>query len=347
MRFLVIGARGFVGGAVMRRLLRNGDDVHALVRSKSDLARLPNSVAGFLGDVRDPNTVAEAAKGCAVVVHAAGLTDGSVPEEELRWTHVAGTENVLHAARHAGCERLVLISTTDVTLGDTDRVHWNEDRRMPQPPVGAFAQSKQLAEDIALASSDKALEVVALRAAWLWGAGDHDRLATFCKPIFSDGFRLVGKGENLFDTTHIDNLAEAVLAASEASSVAGRAYHITDSEFRSSAAFLQDFSRSLGIPAPQPGPPIQLARATAWARTWLQKDPLALPEFLRWGRSTAVDTQRARTDLEWEPHVTHASGLEELADWVNTQGGIGTVVHSLLPFRPVRSRTATPTKRYG
>ena len=101
MRALVTGAGGFIGSALCRALAARGHEVHALTRDPARAAaHRRRAYASFRGSVGDPPD-RQAAAGCAVLFHAAGLPPGPAPERVLRWLHVAGSENVLRAARHA------------------------------------------------------------------------------------------------------------------------------------------------------------------------------------------------------------------------------------------------------
>src|SRR5688500_14627518 len=110
MKVLVTGGTGFAGGAVVRRLIARGDEVHVLARDLE--APAAKALAGLgarlhRGSVGDPNQVLAAASGCALVVHAAAIRSHKAAPRALAWTNVAGTENVINAARHARVGRVV------------------------------------------------------------------------------------------------------------------------------------------------------------------------------------------------------------------------------------------------
>ena len=71
----------------------------------------------FQGDIRDPNGVSEAMKGCQAVFHLAALI--AIPfsyhsPDTYVDTNIKGTLNVLQAARHLGTERVLVTSTSEV-----------------------------------------------------------------------------------------------------------------------------------------------------------------------------------------------------------------------------------------
>lgn len=125
-RILVTGADGFIGSHLVEELVRRGHDVRAFVlynsfnswgwldRSPEELRR---KVEVFAGDIRDPHGVAQAMRGCDVVLHLAALI--AIPysyhsPDTYVDTNVKGTLNVLQAARSHGVSKVVHTSTSEV-----------------------------------------------------------------------------------------------------------------------------------------------------------------------------------------------------------------------------------------
>ncbi len=322
MRYLVTGAAGFLGTAVARRALAEGDEVVALVRDGARAAALEEAGATVrIATIGDPNAVAEAAKGCEVVVHCAAVTSHRAARRALRWTNVAGTENVINAARHAGCARVVHVSCADVTLSNEDRVNWNERRELSHRPIDEHARSKLLGEEIALSQNGQGIEVTALRPAILWGPGDRTHLPGLVREALPSGLRLVGAGKNLVSTTYVDNFVDAVLAAAEVEKAAGNAYYITDGAFLEAHELFGQLSEAIGLPRPRRGPPLGIAYAVAWARMRLGAGGWWPTDVVQRGRSTYFDHQSACADLDWEPRVTVDEGMRRLAEWAKEVGG--------------------------
>lgn len=126
MKVLVTGADGFIGSHLTEALVRKGYDVRAFVLYNSFnswgwLDHCAEDIKGrfevFAGDIRDPNGVRSAMKGCDVVLHLAALI--AIPysyhsPDTYIDTNVKGTLNVLQAARDFGCRRIVHTSTSEV-----------------------------------------------------------------------------------------------------------------------------------------------------------------------------------------------------------------------------------------
>jgi nucleoside-diphosphate-sugar epimerase len=318
---MVTGATGFVGGALVRRLLARGHEVHALVRPEADAGAL--TAAGATpheGDLADPNAIAVAATGCEVVFHCAGESSPAALPAALSWINVAGTENVLRAARSASVARVVLLSCSDVSLCNRHRLHWKENAVLGHEPLGAFARSKLLAEELALQASDAELCVTAVRPAYLWGPGDRTNLPTLCAEARRGGVRLFGSGRNLFSTTYVDNAADALIAASRAQGVDGQAFHVADPDFLTAGEFFGRLCSTLGLPPPRKGI-YPLAYGSAWVRRAIGAPGTSPDAVARRGRACLLDCLRAVTTLDFRPSVDLDQGLAALARWVTEQGG--------------------------
>lgn len=157
-KVLVTGADGFIGSHLTEQLVRDGYDVRAFVyynsfNSRGWLDHLPKTEADkidfFAGDIRDPNGVRTAMKGCDVVFHLAALI--AIPfsyhsPDSYIDTNVKGTLNVLQAAKDLGVQRLLVTSTSEV-YGTAQYVPIDE--RHPRQPQSPYSASKIGADCIA------------------------------------------------------------------------------------------------------------------------------------------------------------------------------------------------------
>lgn len=123
---LVTGADGFIGSHLVEHLLEEGCQVRAFVYYNSFnswgwLDSLPKSqlkeIEIFSGDIRDPNGVKTAMKGCEVIFHLAALI--AIPfsyhsPDSYVDTNVKGTLNILQASRELDVEKVLITSTSEV-----------------------------------------------------------------------------------------------------------------------------------------------------------------------------------------------------------------------------------------
>jgi len=125
-RILVTGAGGFIGSHLVERLVREGRDVRAFVHYNAFSSwgwldtfepELKKSLDVFQGDIRDGNGVRTAMRGCDVVLHLAALI--AIPysyhsPDTYVQTNVAGTLNIVQAARDLEVAKVVHTSTSEV-----------------------------------------------------------------------------------------------------------------------------------------------------------------------------------------------------------------------------------------
>jgi dihydroflavonol-4-reductase len=175
LRVLVTGASGFIGANIVRALLTAGHDVRALVRTP----HVPPSLAGLAidtarGDIRDAASIETALAGCDALIHAAALYEiTGFPEREFIDTNVAGTRNVLEAARNAGIGRIVYTSSV-ATVGylshrqPADECSFARPEDAPSP----YHRSKIYAERLVLAAAREGAPVVVLNPSAPVGAWD-------------------------------------------------------------------------------------------------------------------------------------------------------------------------------
>lgn len=125
-KILVTGAGGFIGSHLTELLVREGFDVRAFVHYNSLgswgwIDSFPEeekkNIEVFSGDIRDPNGVRDALRGCDAVFHLAALI--AIPfsyhsPDTYVDTNIKGTLNVLQAARDLGTSRVLVTSTSEV-----------------------------------------------------------------------------------------------------------------------------------------------------------------------------------------------------------------------------------------
>jgi NAD dependent epimerase/dehydratase len=159
MKILVTGADGFIGSHLTEALVRAGHDVRAFVLYNSFnswgwLDHCGADVKGkfevFPGDVRDPNGVRTAMRGCDAALHLAALI--AIPysyhsPDTYVETNIRGTLNIVQAARDLGIARVIQTSTSEV-YGTAQFVPITEDH--PLQGQSPYSATKIGADQIAL-----------------------------------------------------------------------------------------------------------------------------------------------------------------------------------------------------
>ena len=156
-KILVTGAAGFIGSHLVERCVENGYDVKAFVRYNSknnwgwlENSKVKNEIELVTGDIRDYDSINNAAEGCESVFHLAALIgipySYTSPLAYIK-TNIEGTYNVLQASKERNFNNIIITSTSE-TYGTAQQVPINEDH----PLVGQspYSASKIAADQIAL-----------------------------------------------------------------------------------------------------------------------------------------------------------------------------------------------------
>jgi len=172
MKALVTGGTGFVGGAVVRELLRRGHEVKVLARATrktGPLEKLGVSIA--CGDILDGTSITRALAGCDTLFHAAAIYEFWVQDHAmLMQTEVDGSRNAMEAALAAGVGRVVYTSSS-LVVGEAKGKVGNEKTLHRGYFLSPYEEAKYQAEQVVKKYRDQ-LKIVILRPAAVIGAGD-------------------------------------------------------------------------------------------------------------------------------------------------------------------------------
>lgn len=329
VKALVTGGGGFLGGALVRRLVGEGAAVRALQRgSYAELDAL--GVEQVTGDIADAAVVERAVAGCEVVFHVAAKVEMWGPYGPFHRTNVVGTDNVLAAMRRHKTARLVFTGSPSVVHGRHDLAGVDESTPYPQRFEAAYPQTKAMAEMAVLAANGSDLATVALRPHLIWGPGDRNLVGQLVARARAGRLRFVGDGSKLVDTTYIDNAVDAHLLAAErlapGAACAGRAYFISNGEPRPLREIVNQILEAAGLPPETRSVPLGAALAVgsmleAIHRVVPSKAGPSMTRFIARNLATAhwYDISAARRDLGYEPSVSIAEGLERLRSWFENQ----------------------------
>jgi nucleoside-diphosphate-sugar epimerase len=329
MKALVTGGGGFLGGAIVRRLVDHGWSVRTLQRGQYELLD-ELGVEQFRGDIADLDLVSRAVAGREIVFHVAAKVDPWGPYKPFHRTNVVGTENVLQAMRQNGVPKLVFTSTPSVIHSGGDLAGIDESAPYPEDFEAAYPQTKAIAEMAVLAASDDKLSTVALRPRLIWGPGDTNLVPQLVARARSGRLRLVGDGSNLVDTVYIDNAVDAHLLAAErlapGAPCAGRPYFISNGEPWPMKKIINGILGAAGLPGEERSVPIKAALVAGAVfenlfKIFPTEGGPRMTRFVARNFATAhwFDISAARRDLGYEPQVSIDEGLARLRAWFETQ----------------------------
>jgi nucleoside-diphosphate-sugar epimerase len=325
-RVLVTGGGGFLGKAIVERLVARGDAVRSFSRGHYP-ALDALGVESVRGDLGEPGAVRAAVRGCDAVIHTAALAGVWGPFRDYHRANLLGTRHVLEACRAEGVERLVHTSTPSVVHDGGDVVDGDESLPYGRVYRTAYQVTKIEAEREVL--REHRVRVVALRPHLVWGPGDPHLVPRIVARGRRGLLPLPDGGRAVVDTTYIDNAADAHVAALDAlvpgAACIGRAYFITNGEPRPLREIVEAIWACAGVEArvlPLPRRVAEVAGAVledAFGLLRSRREP-PLTRFVaeQLGTTHHFSIAAAARDLGWAPRVSLDEGFERLAAWFST-----------------------------
>jgi len=174
MKKLVTGATGFVGSAIARELLKDGEEVKVFVRKTSDTRNIDKlDVEKVFGDIRDSESMMEALKNCDTLFFTAAYFAHWAPDPKLLYeVNVGGTKATLKAALEAGIEKVVYTSTNNA-IAASGPTPANEEKAFNYWESGDhYSMSKYIAENEARIFVTRGLPLVFVNPTLVIGIND-------------------------------------------------------------------------------------------------------------------------------------------------------------------------------
>lgn len=321
---LVTGGGGFLGGAIIDRLLARGLRVRSFARGDYP-ALEARGVETVRGDLADREAVRAVAAGCAGVFHVAAKAGVWGAYDDFYRANTLGTENVIDACRLHGIPRLVYTSTPSVVHAGGDLEGIDESAPYPTHYETHYPQTKALAEQAVLAAHGGELCTVALRPHLIWGPGDNHLIPRIVARARAGRLRLVGRAPGAkVDSTWIDDAADAHLLAYDAlapdAACGGRAYFISQGDPWPVGDLINGILAAHGIApcdrwvSPRAAYAIGAVMEGLWRMVGARTEP-PLTRFVAKQLATAhwYDLGAARRDLGYAPTRTITDALAALA----------------------------------
>jgi nucleoside-diphosphate-sugar epimerase/predicted dehydrogenase len=224
-KYLVTGAGGFIGCALVKALVDRGESVHALVHTPRNSVRLARmDVPISMADIRDPATLEGLMPRDGIVIHAA--VSHANPQE----TVVEGTLNVLRAAAAAKVKRVVVLSSM-LAMGEPPASGEVDENSRLAPSAMPYALAKagmeRAAHDFARANG---LELVILRPTCVFGPYGSDFGSAHLDAMVSKRHFQVDGGQGRANLVYVDNLVDAILLAANAPEIGGSTFLVNEEE---------------------------------------------------------------------------------------------------------------------
>ena len=307
MRVLVVGGTGFVGGAVVRRLLEGGHAVAAFHRGESS-----GGAETIRGDRRDLASHREAFR----------RFDPEVVLDTIAYTEEDG--RTLAGAFRGIALRLVVLSSQDVYVaygrllrlesGPRDRRAAAEEsplrtsrypyRVMAKAGEMAYDYDKILVESAVLREADRPVTI--LRLPKVYGPGDPqrrlrpylDRMRGPAAPILLDRAKAAWR----WTRGHVEDVADAIALAASDARASGRVYNLGEQDALTEAEWV----RAIAAAAGWKGEVREVPR---------EELPVELAEPYDFAHDLSGDTRRIRAELGYQERVGASEGVRRSVEW--------------------------------
>lgn len=309
MADLVTGGNGYFGSVLVKTLCENNHSVRIF-----DLYDAPDRFVGtefIQGDIRDFAKVKQACESMQVVYHNIALVPLAKNAKAFWEVNYEGTRNLLQACLETGVKKVIHTSSSAV-FGIPEK---NPIDRTVQPhPREEYGKAKLAAEKLCEEYIKKGLDITIIRPRTIMG---HGRLGIM--QILFDWIRegknvpVLGKGDNLYQFIHSDDLAMACIKAAEKTGPS--VFNIGAEQFCTMRETLQGLiahahSKSKIVSVPM-APAVALMKITSA----LGLSPLGPYHALMYGRSCYFDISREKKELNWMPKYGNIEMFCESYDW--------------------------------
>lgn len=325
-RVLVTGATGFTGSLLARKLATSGLNVTAIARPSSNINQFKDlNINWFRGDVFDPRTVENAAKGADYIFHlATAYRQPGSSGDYLEKVHVTSTKLLAEEAlKNKSFKRFIHISTVGVH-GHIDQTEPADETYRLKPGDSYQATKAEAEKWIREFSAQNGLSLTVIRPTGIFGPGDK-RLFKLFKMASKHFFPLLGHGNCYYHLIHVDDLTNAIIKSASSPQAKGEIFICGNND----PIKLEEIGR---IVAGELGRKINVIRLPVWpfyicaVLCEALCKPLGInpPIFRRrvafFTKDRLFDTGKMRTVLGYEPKYSNREGLIQTTRWYIDQG---------------------------
>ena len=308
-RILVTGAGGFIGSHLVEGLVKEGAKVKGFVRynSRNDfgmLEMLPSTIRKNIevisGDLRDPDAIRKAIKGCKLVFHLGaliGIPYSYFHPREVVETNILGTLNVLSACQEMGIEKVIHTSTSEV-YGTAIEVPIKEEHPLQgQSPYSASKiGADKIAESFYLSFG---LPVAIIRPFNTYGPRQSPRaiIPTIIIQALKRKKVYLGSLSPIRDFTYVGDIVEGFIKMGKADSTVGKVINVGTNKGVSTGELVK-----------------KIASLVDKKIDVIVEKKRIRPKNSEVGRLIA-DNKKAKELLQWTPRTPLEKGLKITIDW--------------------------------
>ena len=326
MTTLITGASGFVGSAVLRKLIETGHEVRAMVRASSDRRNFAGlSVELYEGDLSDPGSLKGAVRGCRKLFHVAADYRLWIPDPDYMYrVNVEGTRDLFRLAAEAGVEKIVYTSSVAALGLTTDCSPANEETPVsPDKVIGHYKRSKYLAEqEVLKLVTDENIPVTIVNPSTPIGPRDIKPTPTGRIIVDTLNRKMPAYVDTGLNIVHVDDVADGHLLAYSKGEIGEK--YILGGEDMTLKAILEEICILANLKPPRIQIPHNAIMPVAFfAELWSRfsgKEPIATVDSIRMAKKKMFfSSDKARVKLGYRTRPAK-EGLADAIKWFMDNG---------------------------
>lgn len=314
---LITGCNTLIGNSLITRLLKKGEKIKAIDNWKD--ARLPEEVEFIEGNVLDYELLTEAFQGVDILFHLMDIENPAHNgRRHMKKMNIAGTENVLKAAKEAEIKKIIFLSTGEVYGKTGDLIVEEHHAKKPVTPYG---KDKLKAEALCREKVEKeGADITIFRPTLVTGPEIDDSMILiilYMAMAMGDANQLyiAGDGNTRFQLIHPDDVADAMLKSLETPSSRGAIYNLGSDDVPTQMEQVIKVREKAKLDCQIK----HISPTTTKVLSFILK-PLGI-NYLREEHimfiisNFVLDCSRAKNDLKWQPTKNNIEIFVETIQW--------------------------------
>ena len=313
MKCLVTGAAGFIGDVLVKRLIKEGHEVKALLH-KTIPNKFEKKAEYIYGDISEIESIKPFFKDIDFVFHCAAIVKDYGPKNIFYKINLESTKNLAKLSEKFGIKKFIFLSHI---------------RYESEKSISHYSKTKALAEQYLIEKYEQnGFPVIIIRPGNVYGPGATTWVLRPLKSIQENRLYLIDHGNGIFLHTYIENLLDAIISALEEPEALGKTIDITDGD---NSVTWGEYFNTIAKMAGKPKIKRSLSKKNAlfigksmmFLNKVIKVKPWVTPMAVRvLTNQYKVSIENARSILDYEPRIDYQEGMKEVEKWLKKENYI-------------------------
>ena len=307
MKCFVTGAAGYIGNALVNRLINEGHEVIGLIHHHQPSPHV-KSATYISGDITQKNTYDTYLPGTDIIFHSAAYVKDYGPPHLFKKINVQGTQTLATLSQQQGISRFIYLGHIQYET----------------PQHSSYSETKQLAEQYLYdIYQQEGFPVVVIRPGNVFGPGPATWVLRPIQAIQKNRIALINDGNGIFHHTYIDNLIDGLLLSMNTEGIEGKQIDITDGDTQIRwKHYFNDLATIMGKPP--------ITKKLSKNQALLVSKLMMLRYFLfhqePWittfainifTNTTPISIKPAQQLLGYTPKIDYTTALKNIKEWIS------------------------------